>query len=262
MKATIRSILAALIFAVSLGAAAAFAQSPDELTALRREIEALKETQLAIQKELQEIKSLLRGMQGSAPLPSREIVVETAGAPLKGRADARLTVVEFSDYQCPFCGRYVRDTLTHIDQDYVTTGKVKYVFRDFPLESIHKQAFKAHEAAYCAGEQGQYWPMHDRLFANQEALVVSALVAHAAALELDADRFRQCLDSDRHAATIRKNLAEAQAAGVTATPTFLIGLTEPENGTVKVLKVVRGAQPYARFKEIIDSLLRGEALTR
>jgi protein-disulfide isomerase len=240
------------------------AQSSDELTALRREMEALKQSQLAIQKELQEIKSLLlQRLQppgsaqpaGSAQPPMRDIVVETAGAPVKGRADARVTLVEFSDYQCPFCGRYVRDTQAQIERDYVATGKVKYVFRDFPIESLHKQALKAHEAAKCAGEQEQYWPMHDRLFANQQALDGPALAAHAGELHLDSPRFQQCLDGGKHAAAIRKSIADAQAAGITATPTFMLGITEPGKGTVKILKIVRGAQPYARFKEAIDSLL-------
>lgn len=256
-----RKKLLAVIALVLFGATASAAQSADELAALRREMEALRQSQLAIEKQLQEIKALVQRIQppASAQPAMRDIVLDTAGAQTKGAADARLTLVDFSDYQCPFCARYVRDTLAQLERDYVATGKVKYVFRDFPIESLHKQAFKAHEAANCAGEQGQYWPMHDRLFANQQALDMPALAAHASGLHLDSSIFQQCVDSGRHAAAIRKSVADAQAAGVTATPTFMLGVTEPGKQTVKVFKVVRGAQPYARFKEAIESLLQESA---
>jgi protein-disulfide isomerase len=186
----------------------------------------------------------------------REIVVDTAGAPMRGAADAPLTLVDFGDYQCPYCAGYVRNTLPWIERDYVVTGRIKYVFRDFPVEALHKQAFKAHEAAKCAGDHGQYWPMHDLLFANQKALDRSTLVAHASALHLEPLTFQQCLDSGKHAAAIKKNVADGQAAGITATPTFMLGLTEPDRTTIKVLRVIRGAQPYEQFKEAIDTVLR------
>ena len=113
-------------------------------------------------------------------------MVATDGAPSRGKADARVTIVEFTDYQCPFCSRYVRETYPQLDKEYVQTGKVKYVLRDLPLEAIHPLAMKAAEAAHCAGEQGKYWEMHDRLFANQTELARTDLAKHAQALGLDA----------------------------------------------------------------------------
>jgi protein-disulfide isomerase len=195
-------------------------------------------------------------------LPMRDLIVETGSAPMRGSSEARLTLVDFSDFECPFCARYVRETLPWIERDYVVTGKVKYVFRDFPVDALHKQAFKAHEAAACAADQHQFWPMHDRLFANQQTLDRAALVAHAAALHIDALAFQECLDSGKHAAAIRTSMAEGRAAGVTATPTLMLGLNEPGKTTVKVLKVVRGAQPYAQIKDAIESLLRESSPTR
>ena len=126
---------------------------------------------------------------------------------------------------------------------------------DFPLESIHQNAFGAAEATHCAGDQGKYWEMHERLFSNQRALAASDLPAHAQALGLDVEKFQQCLDSHKYQEQIRKDIQEGQQAGVTGTPAFFLGLTDPNSGKVKTLQVVKGAQPYENFKNTIDSLL-------
>jgi protein-disulfide isomerase len=124
---------------------------------------------------------------------------------------------------------------------------------DFPLESIHKFAFKAAEAARCAGEQGKYWEMHDRLFANQQSF--EPWTAHAQALGLDVAKFEECLSSGRQAAAIRKDMAEAQKAGVTGTPAFFFAYTDPTSSKVKTLTRLTGAQPFPAFKAEIDKLL-------
>ena len=148
--------------------------------------------------------------------------------------------------------------MPQIETEYIKTGKLKYVALDFPLESIHKNAFKAAEAARCASDQGKFWEMHDRLFANQQALAPNNLPQHAQALELDVRKFQQCLDGGKYAADIRKDLAEGQKAGVTGTPGFFLGLTNPNDPKIKTLRVLKGAQPYASFKEAIDSLLSSQ----
>ncbi len=148
--------------------------------------------------------------------------------------------------------------MPQIESEYIKTGKVKYVVLDFPLESIHKNAFKAAEAARCAGEQGKFWEMHDRLFANQQALASNNLPQHAQALGLDVPKFQHCLDSEKYAADIRKDLAEGQKAGVTGTPGFFLGMTNPNDSKVKTLKVLKGAQPYTSFKDAIESLLSSQ----
>jgi hypothetical protein len=116
------------------------------------------------------------------------VLLTIAGAPFKGAPTARLTLIEFSDYQCPFCARHAGDTLAQVERDYVKTGKVKYVVRDLPIEAIDPQAFKAAEAAHCAGEQARFWDMHARLFASQAALGVPDLLQHAGKLGLDTSR--------------------------------------------------------------------------
>lgn len=234
------------------------AQPDDSLRALGKEIEALKAGQAAIQKELQEIKSLLRAPQAAqapAPIEASDVRLSVEGAPFKGEKGAKVTVVEFTDYQCPFCSRHFRLTWPQLEQDYVKTGKVKFVLRDLPLESIHPQAFTAAEATHCAAEQGKYWEMHDRLFTNQGALGRKDLSGHAQALALDVGAFDTCVESGRAAARIRKDVADSEKAGARGTPIFYLGLTEPDSSQLKAVRVIRGAHPYATFKEALDTLL-------
>jgi protein-disulfide isomerase len=131
---------------------------------------------------------------------------------------------------------------------------VKYVVRDFPLEAIHHDALKAAEAAHCAGERGAFWPMHARLFAYQTDLTLEELPAHAQALGLDVAAFRQCVESSRYAARVHRDVAEGRRAGIDSTPSFLLGGPAPDQ-KVRVVRMIRGAQPFAAFKEIIESLL-------
>jgi protein-disulfide isomerase len=180
-------------------------------------------------------------------------VVSIASHPTQGATTAKVAIIEFSDYQCPFCGRYAKDTYPQLIKDYVDVGKIKYVWRDYPL-SFHQNAQKAAEAAQCAGEQGKFWEMHDRLFENQQTIAATDLPKHAEALQLEASKFQQCLDSGRYAADIKKDFDLANTYGITGTPSFLIGVVQP-NGSVKVVKKLVGAQSYAAFKSAIDSIL-------
>jgi protein-disulfide isomerase len=242
------AVLVLILPASSVG----LAQTPAGDDQMRRDIEFLKEGQKAIQKDLEEIKRLLQARPAADALPKEPVSI--TDEPIKGDGSAKVAVIEFSDYQCPFCGRYSKDTLSQIENDYVETGKVKYVFRDLPLP-FHKQAFKAAEAAHCGGEQGKFWEMHDLLFQNQTALGPEQLPAHAKSLGLDGTKFQQCLDSGKFEAGIKKDIADAGTVGISGTPTFLIGVVQPGDGRVKVVKKLVGAKPYAEFKAAFDSLL-------
>jgi protein-disulfide isomerase len=243
--------LATLSTLVILAAPLASAQTADDQ--MKKDIEALKAGQQAIQKDLAEIKRLLQSRPAAADaLPKDPIVI--ASEPFKGEGTAKVAVIEFSDYQCPFCSRYTKDVLPQIRTEYVDTGKIKYVFRDLPL-SFHKQAFKAAEAAHCAGAQGKFWEMHDALFQNQNALAPELLAGHAKTVGVDDAQFQQCLDSGQFAADINKDIADAGAAGITGTPTFLVGVIQPGDGRVKVVRKLVGAKPYAEFKAAIDAAL-------
>jgi protein-disulfide isomerase len=228
------------------------AQTADEQ--VKKDIEALKQGQQAMQKDLVEIKRLLQSRPVAAPDTLPRDPVTIASEPFKGNATAKVALIEFSDYQCPFCSRYTRDVLPQIRTDYVETGKVKYVFRDLPL-AFHKNAFKAAEAAHCAGAQGKFWEMHDALFENQAALAPEQLATHAKTVGVDGARFQACLDSGKFAAEINKDVADAGAAGITGTPSFLVGVIQPGDGRVRVVKKLVGAKPYAEFKAAIDSAL-------
>jgi len=172
--------------------------------------------------------------------PPRHTVATTASDPVRGVASAPVTIIEFSDYQCPFCAR-VNPTLDQVRKTY--GDQVKIIFKDFPLPN-HPQAPKASEAAHCANEQGKYWEMHDHMFANQRALNVPELKQYALALSLDAAKFNQCLDSGKHAPLVAANLAQGEKMGVNSTPTLYI------NGRALIV-----AQPFEAFKQIIDEEL-------
>jgi protein-disulfide isomerase len=256
---TTRNNLIGIIPLLLLCLSPAFAQTQttnpdDEIKALRQEIEAVKAGQTAIQKELAEIKNLLR-TRAAGPVAARDIVLDIADVPAKGPKDAKVVLVEFSDFQCPFCGRFSRDTIPQVQTDYVDTGKIKYVFADFPLETIHPYAFKAAEAASCAGEQGEFWKMHDHLFANQAALKPEDLSKYAETLGLDKSKFQQCLDTQKQAAAIRRIMAQAGDAGVSSTPTVMVGVLQPNSSKVKILRVLKGAQPFAAVKDALDNAL-------
>ena len=222
--------------------------------------EVLRKQVLGMQQQLQEMMKLLQARPAAPaaaaaapPEPPLPAEVATAGAAAKGAPTAPVTIVEFSDFQCPFCGRHFRDTYGQLDREYIATGKVRYVFRHLPLERIHPQAFKAGEAAECAGAQNRFWEMHDVLFANQQALMPADLARHAQGLKLDGAKFNACLGGQT-AARIRQDMTLAAEAGVRATPTFIIGTTLP-GGRVKVTRRLSGALPFATFKAAIDSLL-------
>nr|NIO07435.1 thioredoxin domain-containing protein [Deltaproteobacteria bacterium] len=127
-----------------------------------------------------------------------------------------------------------------------------------PLESIHKQALKAHEAANCAGDQGKYWEMHDQLFANQRKLRRKDLPEYAKAIGLNVAAFESCLDSDKHAGEIRKDVETAAEVGIRGTPTFLLGYTQSDPSKVQAVRMIRGAQPYSQFRKAFDELLNSK----
>ncbi len=162
---------------------------------------------------------------------------------VKGDPDAPVTIVEFSDYECPFCERFYSETFGQIDQEYIQTGKVKFVYRDFPL-NFHQNAQKAAEAAECAGEQDQYFEMHNLLFEQGVQGGVTAFKQYAQQLSLNSNEFNECLDSGSMAAEVQKDMQDGQRLGIQGTPGFLI------NG-----KLLSGAQPFNAFKQVIEQEL-------
>ena len=218
---------------------------------LKKEVETLNQNMNAMQKDIQEIKALLQNRVRVTP--PQNVVMDLGKRPAKGESDAKLTLVEILDYQCPYCGQFSRETMPQIDKEYIETGKVKYVVVNLPLEAMHKSAFKAAEAAACAGEQGKFWEMHERLFNNQQ--ILDQWKTHAEAIGLDLTEFEQCMDTGRQAAQVRSDIAEAHDAGVTGTPAFFLAYTDPKSTTIKTITKLVGSQPYASFKTAIDKQL-------
>ena len=180
--------------------------------------------------------------------------INLAGAPSLGRADAPVTIIEFSDFECPFCQRFNKTTLPEIKRDYVDSGKVRYVFLDFPLEQMHPKARKAAEAAGCAAEQGKFWQMHDILFEVSTNLDLRLYPEYAKKLKLESAAFEQCLGSGKQSARINAGLASGRSVGINATPSFII--TKTDGGDIATGGVIiTGVQPYVRFKDAIEQAL-------
>ena len=226
-----------------------------DVAALKREIEQLKAQQAAMQKDLDAIKAFLQQLL-QAPDQNKlvDASISLAGEPTKGSPTAKVTLVEVSDYHCPYCRRHMQTTQPQLDAEYINTGKLQYVFIDYPIAQLHPDAFKAHEAANCAGDQGKYWEMHAKLF-SQPTRDPSQLVAQAQEVGLDAGKIKACLDSGKYAKTVRESVARMEQLGVDSTPTFLVGVTPPAGQPMKVVKVVKGAMPFAEFKKAIDAVL-------
>jgi protein-disulfide isomerase len=192
-------------------------------------------------------------LQATPPAP--KVFVTYKDSPVRGSPDAPVTMVEFSDFQCPFCGRFYTDTLPSLEQNYIEPGKVRLVYRDFPLSNIHHNAFEAALAAQCANEQSKFWQYHDALFSSQlqwEGLdsgnVTKTFKQYAVQLGLNST-FNSCLDSGKYSGTVQKNLSDGSSYNVQGTPTFFIG--NDKDGYVQVV----GAQPYSVFQQAIDAQL-------
>lgn len=240
-----------LFFVLSFPALSGAADSQD--SRIEEELKAIKKEIQDLRKDVEELKVKVAARQ-PAPAPEpQEVVVSINDDPVKGDMNAPITIIEFSDYQCPFCGRFYKTILPDIEKEYITTGKVRYVFRDFPLE-FHKQAPKASEAANCAGDQGKYWEMHDKLFENQNNLMVDKLKQYATEIGVDSNSFNACLDSGKYASEIEADVADGTKAGVSGTPSFFIGKSQGKSKEITGKKVV-GARPFPSFKQVIDQLL-------
>lgn len=188
--------------------------------------------------------------------PSPPVKISADDDPIIGNPDAPITIIEFSDFQCPFCARFHVQTLPLLLDEYIEQGKVKLVFRDFPIQSIHPNALPASVAAECANEQGQFKAMHDMLFDNQgqwsnkETVDALAMFSqYATQIELDQETFDACLTSGKYIEEIRNDLNDGRSYDVTGTPGFFVG--NDEIGYVEL----KGAQPFESFKKIIDSQL-------
>lgn len=173
------------------------------------------------------------------------------GAHIQGSPNARIVLIEFSDFECPFCGRFASETYQKIKTEFVEPGRIRYAFRHFPL-SNHRFARAASEAAVCAGRHGRFWEMHDELFANQRALAADNLLTHATNIGLALDDFKLCIGS-RAAVDVDRDIQIAERAGISVTPTFMIGEMSKDD-TVRVIKRIDGAHGIDVFRSALRGL--------
>jgi len=200
----------------------------------------------------------LKILQNQLPTeqPNLTMKISVDNDPIIGNPDAPITIIEFSDFQCPFCARFYTQTLPLIYDEYIEPGKVKLVFRDYPIQSIHPNAVPAAVASECANEQGKFKGMHDMLFekqnewSRQETVdALSLFSQYATKIQLEQDTFDSCLTSGKYIDEIKKDLADGRDYGVSGTPGFFVG--NDQIGYVEL----KGAQPFDSFKKIIDAQL-------
>lgn len=187
------------------------------------------------------------------PVPSEPVSID--GEQVTGDTHAKVAIIIYSDFQCPFCGTFARSTFRSLKETYVDSGKIRLAFLHLPLESAHPNAFRAAQAAECAGLQGKFWQMHDQLFDNQTRLQNDNLSKHAAAVGLDAEAFAQCMEDGRTGPAVRRDVTQADLIGIKSTPTIFFGRIQ-QDGRIKVLDVISGARPLAEFARRIEKALK------
>jgi protein-disulfide isomerase len=195
--------------------------------------------------------------QPAAPAPVNDKVsmAFTPGGFSVGKENAPLVLIEYTDYQCPFCQRYHNDSFAQIKTNFIDTGKIRYISRDFPLP-FHENARRGATAARCAAEQGKFWELRHTMIVNANQLQADKLGGYAQAASMDVPKFQACVDSDKYRAAIDKDIAEGSAVGVSGTPSFVLGRVE--NGQLQGVRMV-GAMPYAQFEAKIQDMLKQTA---
>ncbi len=251
----VRRWCAVFVLTLSVGVSSACSQPSTDVARLQDEISDLRAQQAQLTTELEALKSQRGQGPGGAAADTPVRTLTVAGRPARGPETARVTFIEYSDYGCSYCAEYVRDVSPRLIRDYVDSGQVRYVFKNYPVEELHPGAFKAHVAAACAGEQGRYWQMHDRLFAKQGNFQAERVVGDARNVGLDTAKFQACVAGTAHDGVIREDIDEAVRGGVNGTPVFVVALTEPGSAAVTPLRVVVGVQPYEAFRDAIDDVL-------
>jgi protein-disulfide isomerase len=250
-------IFAPLVFTF-LACSQPAAQSRKEADALKKELEALKAQQAEMQKSLDEVREFLKaatgGRFGAPSLVNSSF--DISGLPTNGRATAPITLIEISDYHCPYCRRHVQQTQPRLYSELVNTGKVRHVFVHYPIAQLHPDAYRSHEAAACANDQGKFWDLHTKLF-EAPLKTVEQLTAVGGGAGLDASALRACLESGKHAQEVQASVERISKLNVTGTPMFLLGRSSG-NSKITVARVIEGAQPYEAFKTAVDEILAGK----
>lgn len=233
--------------------------SSTEQQALIEQLKELSEEIKGLRQEIRQLRGAVKEMSRPAAAPPRAtpppaaVDVALGDGPMLGDAEATVGIVEFTDFQCPFCKRFHDQTFGQLKTTYIDTGKIQYLLRDFPL-GFHRQAKGASIAAHCAGKQGAYWSMHHELFTNQRRLGPKLYEELARKLELNGEQFATCLEEPAQAKAVETDFAYGQSVGVRGTPNFFVGRIE--DGKLVGARRISGAQPLAAFQRVLDPLLK------
>ena len=245
--------LALLVTAALVTVSAPAAQpSQDDFAKLKDQVSQINAQQQQILASLDELKKMMRGPTQPALKPPPTMTV--TGELYKGEPAAKVAIIEYADFQCPFCRRFESQIYPNIRDAYIKTGKLKYFHRDMPLV-IHQGAMPAARAVHCASEQGKFWEMHDTLLGDAASLTPADIDQRATQLGMDVPKLDQCISSNRFADIIQRSINEASAMQVSGTPTFIIGTLDADGNLMSVKKTVVGASPFEAFKAAIDPLL-------
>ena len=256
IRASLKTALASLLFLsmpqnaqtaapASSGETAPAAITQDTAEAILQELKQIRRVLENIERQGQP-----RAVRGQARPQTAKVALKEQ-RPVLGADDAPVTVVEFADYQCPFCQRFSQNVFPRLEKEYIDTGKVRWVVLNMPL-AFHKDAREAAQAALCAGDQGRFWEMRELLFANPKKLAAEYLAGYAGDLSLDVEAFEACLDSERHLAEIDEDARDASRVGLTGTPSFVVGKSA---GDAVSGKVIVGARPHGAFQQAIEEAL-------
>ncbi|EPI4954450.1 TPA: DsbA family protein [Vibrio parahaemolyticus] len=224
-----------------------------EIESLKQEISQLTKEVGKIEDEVKEMKDLAFNPPKKEPptLPNQPNFTEDGTLPLLGSKDAKIAIIEFSDFQCPYCKRFTDSAFKQIKENYIDTGKVQYIARDFPL-SFHAKAMGAAIAATCSLHQNSYWPMRDMLFSNVKDLGDELYQKAATDLSLNLEEFNKCMKDQSIANKVEQDLTLGKSLGIRGTPSFLIGRVE--NDQLVEPQIVVGAQRYAVFESLLEQL--------
>ena len=247
-----------LIASVFLLNSNVFAQ---DLSGIKEILEELQKNQQEMRLELQEMKSLLsrlpvlpnNPLNAMQPNNVKDVEFDIGNNPVLGNANVKLIMVEFTDYECPFCSRYVKETFPQILNEYIEKGALRYAVIDQPLP-IHPKAEKAAQVAHCALDQGKYWEIHKMMMTQQDSL--GDLSFYAKSLDMNITTFEDCLRTDKYKESVNNNMELARKLGITGVPGFVIGLIDTQNpGNVKGISSIRGAMPFPNFQKEIETAM-------
>jgi protein-disulfide isomerase len=263
----LKLLKSAVVIAAILLSANRFSFSQTNEAELRKEIEQLRQEQRSLEKDISEMKTMVLRLLTQMPSPQQ--AQQQGGLPplnvagvefdigdnlVLGKESAKLVIVEFSDYECPYCGRYVRETFPEIQKQYVDKGLIRYVVIDNPLTQIHPLAAKAAEAAHCAGNTGKFWEAREAIMADQQSL--NDLSGYARKLNLNVEQFEDCLKSDKYKSAVSGNAALTGKIGISGVPAFIIGTADSKNPSkITGISAIRGAVPLENFKRELDAAL-------